>query len=508
MSLTANLNRQQCNRLYLDLLQDEEFAAMRLLCQEDLFFLLTVACQRHDIDKDWLYDRCREVEAEPYGNLDLWAREHYKSTIITFGMNIKDVLNNPELTVCIFSHTRPIAKAFLYQIKSELEQNAFLHQLFPDVLYAEPRRESPRWGLDTGLVVKRTSNPREATFEAWGLVDGQPIGMHFGKLNYDDVVVKASVATPEQIKKTNEAWELSVALGAAGGVKALIGTRYHFNDTWAHIMDKDLFNVRIKPSTDNGKIDGLPVFMDPDYHDKKRREMGSYVFACQMLQAPNEDSVMGFKQEWLRYYTPRFTDNLNIYLLVDPAGAKKKGSDYTVMLVIGLGPDNNYYLLDGIRDRLNLTEKAKKLFYFHRKWRPINVGYEKVGMQADIEHISYEMDQIGYHFSITALPATVSKDDRIQGLIPVFELGRFWLPYKLLYADYEGKPHDLVQEFVNDELLAYPVSRHDDMLDAAANILHPDLRAEFPLLEGELLELEEIRAQSESDYDPLSYYGG
>jgi hypothetical protein len=32
-----------------------------------------------------------------------------KSTIITFGLTIQDVLNNPELTVCNFSHTRGIA---------------------------------------------------------------------------------------------------------------------------------------------------------------------------------------------------------------------------------------------------------------------------------------------------------------------------------------------------------------------------------------------------------------
>jgi hypothetical protein len=69
-------------------------------------------------------DRCKEVQANPDGHLDLWAREHYKSTIITYGKTIQDVLashgENPlsewrgeELTVGFFSVTRPLAKGFL-----------------------------------------------------------------------------------------------------------------------------------------------------------------------------------------------------------------------------------------------------------------------------------------------------------------------------------------------------------------------------------------------------------
>lgn len=119
---------------------------MQRLAKEDLWFLLTVACKRKDMNKpgragDWLFARTREVEAEPDGYLDLWARDHYKSTIITFGLTIKDILNDPECTFGIFSHTRPISKAFLEQIKREFEQNTFLHELFPETLYKEPERK-------------------------------------------------------------------------------------------------------------------------------------------------------------------------------------------------------------------------------------------------------------------------------------------------------------------------------------------------------------------------------
>ncbi|HTN72853.1 MAG TPA: Hint domain-containing protein, partial [Methylomirabilota bacterium] len=80
-----------------------------------------------------------------------------------------------------------------------------------------------------GIIVKRKGNPKEATVEAWGLVDGQPTGRHFILRVYDDVVTRESVTTAEQVKKTTDAWELSLNLGVSetrGGRERYIGTRY------------------------------------------------------------------------------------------------------------------------------------------------------------------------------------------------------------------------------------------------------------------------------------------
>ncbi len=479
--ICQGLTRIQSNELYLEILNSGDNEAIRRLCKEDLFFLLTIAFKRKDINKDWLYERTREVENKPNGHLDLWAREHYKSTIITYGHSIKDILNNPETTIGIFSHTRPIAKDFLKQIKIEFETNDFLKNLFPEILYKNPESESPGWSLDNGIIVKRKTNPKEATVSAWGLVDGQPTSKHFSILLYDDVVTRESVTTPEQIKKVTDAWELSLNLGSNQGVKRHIGTRYHSQDTYKVMMDRGSVIPRIYPATDNGKMDGEPVFLSKELLTEKRRDMGPYTFGTQMLQDPVADKTMGFKKEWLKHYENLGpTNKMNVYITVDAASKKKAGSDWTVMEVHGLAADQNYYLIKAVRDRMNLTDRTNKLFELVSEFNPIAVGYEQYGMQADIEHIEYVMEERKYRFKIVELGGSMAQEDRIKRLVPIFEQHRYWMPKFLYYVDYEGKRVDYVAEFINNEYLSFPVSFHDDMLDCRARILDPKLDAKFP----------------------------
>lgn len=481
------LTRRQAIDLYAGVVEDKDRDSIRELCCNDLFFLLLVVCNRKDVNRDWLYDRCRQVERSPDGHLDLWAREHYKSTIITFGKTMQDILVNPELTVGIFSHTRPVAKGFLDQIKREFEGNSLLKEVFPDVLYKEPRRQSPRWAVDAGIIVKRKTNPKEATVEAWGLVDSQPIGKHFGLMVYDDVVTPESVSSWEQMQKTTDAWALSLNLGSQGGRRRYIGTRYHFNDTYKVMLERQTATPRIHPATKDGSVSGKPVLLSREDLDKKREDMGQYIFACQLLLNPVEDSAMGFKFEWLHYYDRvENVRNWNIYVLCDPAGEKKKVNDYSVMLVIGLAPDQNYYLLDGVRDRLDVVERTELLFKFRDKWLPKKVGYEKYGMQADLRHIKYVQEEKNHRFTVAPLSGNMAKNDRIRRLVPLFEQGRFYLPHKLLFRDRDGKTRDLVKEFIDQEFIAFPVGTHDDILDCMSRIEDPDFGATMPKKIGDM----------------------
>ena len=408
------------------------------LGRNDRYFLLTRILHRLDAFHPWLYARCREVEAAPDGYLDLWAREHYKSTIITFAGIVQEIARDPEITIAIFSHTKPVARKFLNQIKKEMESNVELQETYPEVFWADPKRQAPQWSEEKGLIVQRKTNPKEATLEAHGLVDGQPTGAHFMLRVYDDVVTLESVNTPEQVQKTTTAWELSDNLGARGENGLLrswhVGTRYSFADTYQVIIDRGALKVRIYAATDNGLMDGIPVFLSPAAWADKRLKQSEAVIACQQLQNPAAGTQAMFSKDWLKFIDIR-PSTLNVYIMCDPANSKKKESDNTAFAVVGVDAAGNRYLLDGFRHKMGLKERWEALRGLRRVWmrqpgvQMVKCGYERYGMQSDLEYFEQEMIRDKEAFEIIELSwtsdGTKSKDDRVQRLQPWFKSGRF-----------------------------------------------------------------------------------
>ncbi len=312
-------------------------------------------------------------------------------------------------------------------------------------------------------------------------MDGQPTSKHFRVLLYDDVVTKDSVSTPEMIVKTMDALQHRYTRGVStGGVRRMAGTRFHFNDAYKTVQTRGSFVLREHPGRVGGVEDGAPVYWSEETHLAKRRDMGPYTYATQILLNPKADAMQGFKREWLQHYTKVDTRRMNTYILVDSANSKRKESDYTAMWVVGLGGDGNYYVVDMVRDRLNLTERTDRLFTLHRKHRPTQVRWEKYGMMADIEHIKREQETRNYRFRITEVAGRAPKDDRIKRLLPLFEQGKIYLPRSLHVTDWEKNVRDLVHDFIEDEYMAFPVSSHKDMLDSLSRIAEPDLKLEWP----------------------------
>jgi len=421
----------------------------------DRYFLLTAILQRKDMLHPWLFDRCREVEAEPDGYLDLWGRFHYKSTIITYGGTIQDIIRDPDMTQAIFSVTQGNAERFLKQIKETLERNELLKKIYADCLYQHPKKESPRWAIGTGIQVKRSPNntKKEPTVGAHGLVEGLPAGPHYEKLLYDDVVTQKSVTNPEQIEKVSMHEEMSDNLGVESGArKQYVGTRYRHGDTYQQIIDRGDVKVRIYPTTDNGKLNGNPVFLTPKRWDEIKRTQKKVV-ASQHLMNPAAGNEASFDPLTFRPYTIR-PALLNVYIMCDPSSGRTQKSDRTAIAVIGVDVQKNFYLLDGYRHRMSLTKRWEALHGLYEHWyhvpgvRSIGVGYERYGMQADLQYFELEMLKKGnLSFPIEELnwprEGEHSKTARVDRLEPYLRNSKFWLPGLVWHADFSDMQNGL-----------------------------------------------------------------
>ena len=490
--------------------KDGDAAVQRILCKTDRFWLLTQALGVRVALHPWVYERCREVEADPDGYLDLWSRGHFKSTIITYAGVVQEILCNPEICVCIMSYKAGAAKGFLSQIKTAFETSDILLAAFPDILWSErPTHQGDRWSVEGGICVKRRSTRKEATVQASGLVEGQLTGGHFDLLVYDDVVTLESVYTPEQAQRTTDAFSMSGNLASTDTRRWYIGTRYAVYDTYAWMMETAKIPERRHLAIDEN---GDPVYWSREELERRKREMTTKDWASQIMQQPTGEGELVFRPEWLmRYNTAPDRDAANVGILIDSANAKrtaKGGSDYTVMAVVAWARDKNWYLLDAVRDRMSLAERTATLFSLVERWQPNGVFWEQIGAMSDVAHVRERQDQTGWHFGITELHQTVPKADRIHWLEPLFRNSRIWMPYHLWRRGVDGEAYDFMEVFEREEFLPFPSVRHDDMLDCIANIMHPIVQGSMTFPVAPLppnLTIEEDRVVGSADWRPANW---
>jgi len=451
------------------------------------------------LDADIFWDRIEEV-SEPYEDetidLQIGGTQTYhlngvishNSEIITFGKTIQDILNDPEITVGIFSHSRPMAKDFLALVKREFEFNALLKEIYDEILWQDPRLDARAagvsWSENEGITVRRRGNPKEATVEASGLVDGQPTGKRYRLLIYDDVVSRDNIS-PVTIQNTTEQFYNSLLLTASDPPRfRYIGTPQEFGDTTAQLIQRNVGNLRLHGPFDE---DRKPSYLSDEKFAFFKSALSPKVFALQILLDPSQakdPAEVGFNHDWIDYWD---ADDLalyamNKYVLVDPAGNNPESNSAYAQWVVALGADKRIRVLDIVRDKFDLEERWEAVFNAVVRYEPLKVGYEKIGFQSDIEHMRYRMRQINNIFTIVELGGGHSKDGRIGWLIPPFRDKRILFPRNGLKKKLKnGDEVDMVRWFIDNEYLIWPFNpKTRDLLDALSRLFDPALNVVWP----------------------------
>lgn len=203
--------------------------------------------------------------------------------------------------------------------------------------------------------------------------------------------------------------------------------------------------------------DALQPDREPcDLLDVLRRELGSRTFEAQYQQAPTPAGGNLIRREWLRYYRERPAALERIVVAWDTASTLGETSDWSVGMVWGVR-DQDFYLLDVIRQRLEFPQLRRAVLELHARWEADVTLIEKTAL-------GYALLQDLRRTSALRpilLPARLDKVARCEAQSARFEEGRVHLPAEAPWLGiYEA------------ELLAFPNGRHDDQVDATSYALH------------------------------------
>ena len=460
--------------------------------KKNLFFLSRYLLHYELVD-EFHKPLCKEIESVggefPKQRLWLWARGHLKTTLITIAHTIQLILNNPNIRILIAHNKLENAKGVLFQIKWHFMNNRSFRRTYPEFCPEANKDGKIEWGTTEHVTVpNRTKNFTEPTIDTAG-VDTTKTGRHYDYMKKDDIVWEKSVTNEEQLEATRRWDALTIPMfdNAERAMQDYIGTRYHWADIYSSLLESPDIKKSFMPAWDEEGVvlwkeqytrEGLEKILNS-------KNMNPYVFYCQYLLQPNDPKNRIFKEEWL--VSRDFPSNPSwiYYICVDPAGEKKKTSDYSVMLVIGVDEKGKWHLVDGLRDKLHLHERISKLKGLVEKWKPFRVSYERVGMQADFQELERLKKDGKFPFvSIEERKPSPqeTKKDRIMGLCGRFSSAFITIPKELhYYSDYHKKRIDLIQEF-KYEFLQFPKAPHDDILDTLAQML------KMNIIKGEMKE--------------------
>jgi predicted phage terminase large subunit-like protein len=408
---------------------------------------------------DYVKNECQKILKK----LLMLPRGTFKSTIASNAFPIWLFWHNQDLRIMIDSETLGNAKLYLAGIKDMIENNKLLRMICvnEDGEYLlEPNKKIAGGFTEEQLILthRKKLGLKEPSVFCSG-VDNARTGMHPDVIIMDDLVSERNVSTDVQLSKTKDHYRYSLSLLEPGGLHIIIGTRYHMADLYGELIEWGTFDKLIRPAVDNRGQLYFPSRLGFTALESLKREQGSYIFSCQYMLNPIDDSAAIFKKAHIKYYSEP-PELVAKYITVDLAISEKETADYTVVMCTGIDKDKNLYVLEYDRGHYKPQDTIAAIFRMFDKHKDLckAVGVEVVAFQKALMYfIKDEMKRTGIYMPLKELKADKDKFRRVQALQPLFENDQVFI--KIHHTDLE------------QELLEFPLSKHDDIIDSLAYIL-------------------------------------
>ncbi|KKN88097.1 hypothetical protein LCGC14_0251690 [marine sediment metagenome] len=494
--------------------------SMRKMGRDNLYYLCKVILGYSKLVPHVHMPMCEFADTvKSRRRLKLMPRTHYKTTIWTIALTIKDILNDPNITILIVADTGTNASRFMREIQQHFQMNELFRWLYSEII---PKNFTKATWSQTEMIVPRTQVRREPTVDAIGAGGGVE-SRHYDVIRPDDLVTEKCIRSAVEMEALN-VW--------AGGLESLLNSEIEglIDFTGSRKQKGDLYEVQMKRYGDGfetqelgphaTQIGEMAVFWRRDIENGKPifPEQNSMAFLMRMKKwdpqryhaqyanSPKGTGLNTYDSEDLRYWRWSPDGNHIIcahkgemflrmspwagerIILYDPAQAKKVGNSQNAILVLLRGyPLPFRIVLEAHIGHYPAEEAIQLLFDLDKKWNPSFISVEYRGFQGAIKnwvHEKAEREEISVPPMILWPPegspkAQWAKDQHIQAVQPLTRTNLVWLHENQI---------ELVEQFE-----FHPNVRWDDGVDCFSQSLDywPAMMSEAEHMEG---------IQTERDY--------
>ncbi len=445
-------------------------------------------CFNEKFENAWFHKKwCEAIQDDNVRRgLNLAPRNSGKTTIWAKKAPLWLLGRNPDLKILILSRTANRATNNMRFIKSNIESNSRIKQVFPELKPSIP------WS-DDELTIENTRMDGEASVVARGLGGSIP-GLRADCLVVDDLIDKTNTMTDTQRQKVHEFWDEQVipTVNPDGRI-FLVGTKYHSKDFYGRVEEEEgyknhIFKFPAFSVGEDGKLvlgsDGKPISYWPERWptDKlleRQKEItynqGSLAWSSQYMLDPSGYEGRLFKSDWISFYSvkddlePKL-GALDYFMSLDPNIKEDPTSDNTAIVTAAIDRRRNeIYVLDIHAEPLDFISQVKKLNEYARRIN-LSVGRshlpgEQYISKIGVESVAYQraLQQTGYLMGLPVVEVTHTRLDKITRILrmaPHIENARIKFP------DPEVHPDVKWYEKFFDEYVTFPRGRRDDMMDA------------------------------------------
>lgn len=319
----------------------------------------------------------------------------------------------------------------------------------PELRFLQPKSKAYVW--DCSLL--NMSN--DSTIEAFGF--GSSVrGGHYHKIIVDDPTKDAYTMSIEE--QENFLYGVLMPALRAGGQLVVCGNPVAKEDLLERIERNSEFKTFKFPAIDERGNPLWPERLPLEAIQQKQRSMPTHFFAREyMLKRVNPNDAK-FREEWIRYYERKETDNKPLFKVMTIDPAISPGGDALACITTGTDKDGNTYVLDRLSHRGEFKIGVEKLIDRMVAFEPNTIGFEIFAFQKMYKiWLEEEMRRRGVSFSFVELgrDSHKTKAMRIETLQPK-------LANRKLFFLKEHRP--LVEQL----LLWDPLSKRndDDEIDA------------------------------------------